>query len=498
MFNPDSEPSNQPKDNVEKGAEIFSGEEIEITAPGAETNNPQEKGRQDKKELDKFMRSAESDALLQILEGKDPNALLKIVERHDKEFAPQKMTEIEKDAKECVEKMPDVLRNIINNPDALKQLTESFAGAEEQDVRHKLETILMGIEKDPELKQWIEDQYVIKRIRSFISPEKPQKQEEEFSKEEQSKIQSRISKEVGKAVEKIEKGDFYELSNKLYKPAKGFMPERRIREIYLEIKRRIEAGEKIEIFKNTDEDFRRVFEKLQDKAEKEERMENPYREIERRLISAQKKLKKEGLAEDAENLTKTIARVQRDISSGKSPGEILLWDKEVDLHPRKELSGVLKWFDKIDKAMLKIPLIGRHMARDYKEPVRDAGGTIIGADGSQDKFFTFTRFKKSGEKTHTNAFFGGDYDYVIEPGQGDEVVSWEPSDQGKQIIMEALGGSAPSLPGARSMGQTKIEYWKDEFFTDNVEFDVKKREDVETGQIYSNARLILKSAPRKK
>jgi len=448
--------------------------------------------------LEKFIKGTQSEILLRMLSGGKGGLGSEDIERHDKEFAPQKMAEIEKDAKEYVEGMPSALRKIISNPEALKKFAESFAGAQEEDVRHELETILGGLEKDRNFKQRVEDQYIITRIKSFIAPENPQKRKEEFNKEEQLRIQARISKEVEKAIGNIQKSDFYELSNKLYEPAKGFMPERRIREIYLEIKRRIEAGEKIEIFKNTDEDFRGVYEKLQDKAEKEERLENPYREIERRLISAQEKLEKEGLTEDAENLTKTITRIQRDISSGKNPGEILLWDKEIDSHPRKELSGALKWFDKIDKAMLKIPFIGRYMARDYREPVRDAGGTIIGADGSHEKFFTFTRFKKPGEKTHTDAFFGGDYDYVVEPGQGDEVVSWEPSDQGKQIIMEAIGGSVPSLPGARGMGDSGIEYRTSEFFTDYVEFDIKKREDVAAGQIYSNASLIIKSPPRKK
>jgi hypothetical protein len=235
-------------------------------------------------------------------------------------------------------------------------------------------------------------------------------------------------------------------------------------------------------------------------AEKKEPVDNPYREIEKRLLSAGEQLKKEGLNEDAENLTKTIKRIQKDIEEGKQPSEMLLWDIEVDEKPREEPKGIDKWLKKIDNAMLKTPLLGRYMSRDYRESVRKSGGTIIRANGSYEKFYTFTRFKKPEEKTRTNDLAGNDYDYLIEPQTGDEVVSWEPSKRGEEIIMKALAGAKKpeSTTGfGSSIGESGIEYWTSEYHTGNVEFRNRKNRDPETRQIYSYAKLGIFPPPNK-
>ncbi len=324
------------------------------------------------------------------------------VERHDKEFTPEKMAEIKRDAKKWTEDMPANLAEIAKDPDAYKNYVEFLkeAGREKEAMSEKdyssiLEKLRKAFKrKDPEVERIIREHYEASRIKSLIG------------------VSSNKEREKGEPVD------------------------------------------------------------------------DPYREIERRLVLVQEQLKKNGLNEDAENLAKTIARVQKEIANGKEPSQILLWDKEVDEYTRKEPT----WLDKITK----------YIVADYREPVREAGGTIIRADGSKEKFYTFTRFKKPGEKKYNaNAPFSG-YHEVTEPQPGDEVVSWEPSEEGKQIIMESLGGSASSLPGATSMGESKIEYWKDETFTDNVEYYVQKRIDPRLRSVYSNARLILKSAPHKR
>lgn len=416
MTNLEKEPVEQSINSCqEEKIESIPNEKVEVIYP-AEISGPQEKGEKDREGLEKFIKETQSEILLRMLSGGEGGLGLEDVERHDKEFAPKKMAEIESDAQKWVKDMPAKLHKVAEDPNAYKEYVRFLRenGREEEIMNEKDYTsILQELQrvcekKDPVAEQWLRDYYEAKRLKSLIGVR---------------------GKEDGKEGEPVD---------------------------------------------------------------------DPYREIESRLILAQEQLKKEGLNEDAENLTKTIARIQKDTSGGKDPSDILLWDKEVDLYPPEELNGALKWYDKIDRAMLKVPFIGRYMARDYREPIRNAGGTIIRADGSREKFFTFTRFKKPGEKTRTDALFGGDYHYVIEPCPGDEVVSWEPSDRGKEIIMKAVGGSVSSLPDARSMGDSKIEYWADEFFTDNVEFDVKKREDKETGQIYSNARLIITSTPHKR
>ena len=378
-----------------------------------QTSGPKEAGEKDKKELEEFITKTQSEILLRMLNGGKGGLGFEDIERHDKEFAPEKMAEIEKDAQKWVGDMPANLAKIAQDLDAYKNYVDFLEerGREKEAMSEKdyfsiLEKLQKAFErKDPEVERMIREHYEASRIKSLIG------------------VPSEKEREKGEPVD------------------------------------------------------------------------DPYLEIKKRLVLAQEQLKKEGLSEDAENLAKTIARVQKEIASGKEPSQILLWDKEVDKYPKGEPT----LFDKIDKAMLKIPLIGKYMARNYRESVRDAGGTIIRADGSKEKFYTFTHFKKPGEKKYIpNAPFSG-YHEVAEPQQGDEVVSWEPSEQGKQIIMEALGGSVSSLPGATSMGQSEIEYRTDEFSTtNNVEYDVKKRADERLGVIYSNARLIITSKPYKK
>lgn len=484
------DPEQEPEQKKE-----FIPEQLNYYNEGIEKKDrPEELGKKDREDLEKFVRGAQSDALLRLFEGKSDESLLEVVERHDKEFAPQKMTEIEKDAKEYVEKMPDTLRKIIRDPDVLKQLTESFAGAEEQDIRRELEVMLLGIEKDTEFKQWAEDQYVIRRLRSFTNPEKPQKQEGEFNEEEQKRIQEKISKEAKKL---IEAKNFSSIFNEIYDLSKGITSENRIEEILSQI----ESGKVQRVFENTDKDFRRIYEKLEEKAEKQERMENPYREIERRLLSAQKKLEQEGLHEDAENLTQTINRLRKETVNGKDPEnyEILLWNRNSDASPPYEPKGLEKLVEKIDSWMLKIPLLGRYMSRNYRESVRPAGGTIIRANGQKEAFYTFSHFKKPGEKTYTNDLGGGDYHYLTELQPGDEVVAWEPSERGKEIIMEALGGSNVSTPNkfASSLGESDIEYKSGEFSTNNVDFSVRRGENLEDRQFYSTAKLSLFPPPEK-
>ena len=75
--------------------------------------DPKDRGEKDRKETEKFMHDAMSDAVLKIFEGKDPGALLDVVSRHDKEFAPDKMAEIENDAKKYVARLPDALRDAL-------------------------------------------------------------------------------------------------------------------------------------------------------------------------------------------------------------------------------------------------------------------------------------------------------------------------------------------------------------------------------------------------
>jgi len=238
--------------------------------------------------------------------------------------------------------------------------------------------------------------------------------------------------------------------------------------------------------------------------EKQEPVENPYKEIEKRLSIAEKQLKEAGLNKDAENLSNTIARLQKQIESGEYSDDILLWNEYIDSSESHgqgiQTSKLENLILGVNSVMEKIPLIGKILKKmnvNYKENIRPAGGTIIRADGTYEDLFTFSRFTKNGEKTHTANLAGSDYDYVTELQSGDEIVSWQPSEEGKKIIMESLGGMAPSTPNkfASALGESNIQYWTSEFNADNVKFRVRHGEDLENRQFYSTARLQIFPPP---
>jgi len=372
-------------------------------------------GEKDGKELEEFIKKTQSEILLNILAGGNERIGVEDIRRHDTEFAPKKMAEIENDAQRWVENMPANLEKLSKDQNGYNAYAEFLKSN--------------GRQKE-------------------IIPEK------EFSE----------------MIEKI----------KAALERKDLNTERLLKEHYEHQRLGSIIGVPTEL-------------------EKHEPVENPYKEIERRLNLAQEELKKQGLDEDAENLGRTIARIQKETVDGKDPinHEILLWDKISDSRSPEEPTTLDKLAKKVDSWMLKIPLIGRYMSRDYRESVRPAGGVIIRADGSQEEFYTFSRFKKSAEKTHTNDLGGNDYDYRAELQPGDEVVSWEPSERGKNIIMEVLGGSNISTPNkfASSLGESNIEYWSSEFNTSNVEFKVRRGEDLENRQLYSIARLSIFPPP---
>lgn len=230
---------------------------------------------------------------------------------------------------------------------------------------------------------------------------------------------------------------------------------------------------------------------------KEGPVEDPYRAIEGCLKKAQQQLEQEGLHEDAQNLAATISRVQQEIAGGKNPSEIMLWYKTTTYKRSGSLDGMEKVIDKASGWITKVPGLRRLISKDYDEPVRPAGGLIVRGDGSHEEFYTYSRFKKKGEKTSTHDLAGNDYDYVTEPQPGETVLAWEPSERGKEIIMGALqGGSAPKDGKyATSMGQSGIEYWTSEYHTSNVEFKVKRTVDLNSNQAISYASLSLFPPP---
>lgn len=376
-------------------------EEIKIETPPI--LEPTEAGKKDREELGKFMAETQSDILLKMLNGDSDERLgVDDVRRHDEEFAPKKIKDIEEDSERLVKKMPEMLAEIINDPnsyetylDFLKSQGREGEAVGKEEHKKILQQLKAGLEKhDPKIESQVKDRYQEQRIKAMMGIEEKDNEKE---------------------------------------------------------------GEPVE---------------------------DPYREIEKRLLKAKKKLEQEGLDEDAKNLEQTIARMQSQMYRGEKP-DMLLWDKETDQYKKEKPKGIMKWI----------------LGRDYAEPVREAGGTIIRANGTREKFFTYTRFKKAGEKTHTKNLGGDDYHYILEPQPGDQVVSWEPSERGEKIIMDALGNSSkPKNEGGNTSGygDSGIEYWSSEFNTSRVQIANRRENYIgKVRQTDSYAMLQIDSPPQK-
>ncbi len=248
---------------------------------------------------------------------------------------------------------------------------------------------------------------------------------------------------------------------------------------------------------NRDQDVskigRSVYDYVREQAEEKERLNNPYREIQTRLKDAHDQLVEKGLQDDADNLQKTISRLDGQLKTGQQPAEVLLWSSRIDEN-NHELNGPEKVMRKIDETMGRIPKVGWMFEPDTSmEQVRDRGGIIIRENGEYEEFYPRTRFIDSSEKIPRHRM--GRYDYMVGPQAGDEVVAWEPSEEAQRIITGVFG---EEYRGAnRHLGDTKLEYNTGDSSTDNVKLDVKSREEGR-GHIMLEGSIKLRRTPYKK